>query len=91
MDFADEFLPLTSGKENNQKNKNNEPYLVICKTFEKDEEILNNQQFGSNAINLNGISNNRRANNEIEQLAFQTTNIINNKKIICKKVEIVTK
>jgi hypothetical protein len=91
MDFADDFLPVSDGKENNQKNKNNEPYLVICKTFDKDEEILNNQHLSSNAVNSNDIPNNQGSNNEIDQLTFQTTNIINNKKVISKKVEVVTK
>ena len=91
MDFVDDFLPLNSGKEIIQKHKNNEPYLVICKTFEKDEEISNNQLLGSNAVNSNGILNNQGSNNEIDQLTFKTINIINNKKIIRKKVEVVTK
>ena len=92
MDFAFDFLPLNTVKENNQNNKNNER-IVICKFGGEDKELLNNQQIGSNAVNNNDIhnSNNQGSNNEIDKLIFQTTNIINNKKVISKKVEIVTK
>ena len=89
MDFAFDFLPLNAVKENNQNNQNNR--MVICIFGGEDEELLNNQQIGSNAVNPKTIPNNQGSNNEIDKLTFQTTNIINNKKVISKKVEIVTK
>ena len=75
MDFDNNFLTFTAGKENNQNRINNKPYLIICKMHNKDEELLNIQQLGSNAVNPD----------EIDLLTFQITNIINNKKLISKK------
>ena len=106
MDFAFDFQPLNARNENNQNmnkadinnnfgqnNPNNQSPLVKL-SLENDDfkskELLNNQQV-SNAVNPNVIQNNQGGNNEIDQLAFQTKSIINNLKVISKKVEIISK
>ena len=106
MDFAFDFQPLNARNENNQNmnkadinnnfgqnNPNNQTPLVKL-SLENDDfkskELLNNQQV-SNAVNPNVIQNNQGGKNEIDQLAFQTKSIINNLKVISKKVEIISK
>ena len=106
MDFAFDFQPLNARNENNQNmnkadinnnfgqnNPNNQSPLVKL-SLENDDfkskELLNNQQV-SNAVNPNVIQNNQGGKNEIDQLAFQTKSIINNLKVISKKVEIISK
>jgi len=64
MDFDNDFLASTAGKENNQNKINIKLYLAICKMLNKDEELLNNHKLSSNAVNPN----------EIDLLTFQITN-----------------
>ena len=76
----------------NQNNPNNQSPLVKL-SLENDDlkskELLN-QQLISNA-NPAVIQNNQGGNNELEQLAIDTTNILQNLKVRSKKVEIITK
>ena len=76
----------------NQNNPNNQSPLVKL-SLENDDlkskELLN-QQLISNA-NPAVIQNNQGGSNELEQLAIDTTNILQNLKVRSKKVEIITK
>ena len=76
----------------NQKNPNNQSPLVKL-SLENDDfkskELLN-QQLVSN-VNPAVIQNNQGGSNELEQLANDTTNILQNLKVRSKKVEIITK
>ena len=76
----------------NQNNPNNQSPLVKL-SLENDDfkskELLN-QQLVSNA-NPAVIQNNQGGSNELEQLANDTTNILQNLKVRSKKVEIITK
>ena len=79
--------------QNNPNNPNNQSPLVKLSLENddfKNKELLN-QQLVSN-INPGVIQQgNKATNNEIDQLVIDTTNIIQNLKIVSKKVEIVTK
>ena len=83
---------------NNQNNPNNQSPLVKLSLNEdyKNKELMN-QQLVSNDAGINnqmqaGIQqNNLGGNNEVDQLTRETMNLMNNLKIISKKVEIVTK
>ena len=76
----------------NQNNPNNQSPLVKL-SLENDDlkskELLN-QQLISNA-NPAVIQNNQGGSNELEPLANDTTNILQNLKVRSKKVEIITK
>jgi hypothetical protein len=78
----------------NQNNPNNQSPLVKL-SLENDDfkskELLNNQQLVSN-VNPGVIQNNQVvSNNEIDQLAFETSNLMKTLKVVNKKVEIITK
>ena len=78
----------------NQNNPNNQSPLVKL-SLENDDfkskELLNNQQLVSNA-NPGVMQNNQPvSNNEIDQLAFETSNLMKTLKVVNKKVEITTK
>jgi hypothetical protein len=83
---------------NNQNNPNNQSPLVKLSLNEdyKNKDLMN-QQLVSNDAGINnqmqaGIQqNNLGGNNEVDQLTRETMNLMNNLKIISKKVEIVTK
>ena len=83
---------------NNQNNPNNQSPLVKLSLNEdyKNKDLMN-QQLVSNDTGINnqmqaGIQqNNLGGNNEVDQLTRETMNLMNNLKIISKKVEIVTK
>ena len=79
--------------QNNPNNPNNQSPLVKLSLENddfKNKELLN-QQLVSN-INPGVIQQGNKANNnELDQLVIDTTNIIQNLKIVSKKVEIVTK
>ncbi len=79
--------------QNNPNNPNNQSPLVKLSLENddfKNKELLN-QQLVSN-INPGVIQQGNKANNnELAQLVIDTTNIIQNLKIVSKKVEIVTK
>ena len=83
--------------QNNQNNPNNQSPLVKL-SLENDDfkskELLNQQLALNNAGNNNQIGigqNNISGNNEIEQLTRDTMNLMNNLKIVSKKVEITSK
>ena len=78
----------------NQNNPNNQSPLVKL-SLENDDfkskELLNNQQLVSN-VNPGVVQNNQVvSNNEIDQLAFETSNLMKTLKVVNKKVEIITK
>jgi hypothetical protein len=78
----------------NQNNPNNQSPLVKL-SLENDDfkskELLNNPQLVSN-VNPGVIQNNQVvSNNEIDQLAFETSNLMKTLKVVNKKVEIITK
>jgi uncharacterized protein YkwD len=78
----------------NQNNPNNQSPLVKL-SLENDDfkskELLNNQQLVSN-VNPGVVQNNQVvSNNEIDQLAFETSNLMKTLKVVNKKVEITTK
>jgi len=77
----------------NQNNPNNQSPLVKLSLENddfKNKEALN-QQLVSN-VNPGVIQSNQGgANNDIDQLVIDTTNIMTNLKVVSKKVEIVTK
>ena len=77
----------------NQNNPNNQSPLVKL-SLENDDfkskELLTNQQLVSNVVNPGVVQSNQGANNEIDQLAFETTNLMKTLKVVNKKVEITT-
>ena len=88
MDFAYDFQPL--GPANNQS-----PLVKLSLEKEdfKSKEILN-QQVQKNAMNMNEQmegQNNLGGGSEIDLLTKDTINLMNNLKIVSKKVEIITK
>ena len=83
--------------QNNQNNPNNQSPLVKL-SLENDDfkskELLNQQLISNNAGINNQIGvgqNNMGGNDEIEQLSRDTINLMNNLKVINRKVEIITK
>ena len=83
--------------QNNQNNPNNQSPLVKL-SLENDDfkskELLNQQLISNNAGINNQIGvgqNNMGGNEEIEQLSRDTINLMNNLKVINRKVEIITK
>ena len=107
MDFAYDFKPLNAPNEmkvqmnkedmmnnsnfqNQNNNPNNQSPLV---KLDIDEEFKNkdmNQQLIQNNVNPPLMQNNQ-GNNDIDQIILNTTNVMNNLKVLSKKVEIVTK
>ena len=77
----------------NQNNPNNQSPLVKL-SLENDDfkskELLNNPQLVSNVVNPGVVQSNQVANNEIDQLAFETSNLMKTLKVVNKKVEITT-
>ena len=86
--------------QNNQNNPNNQSPLVKL-SLENDDfknKELMNQQLVSNNTGINnrlGVGNQQNnlvvGNSELEQLTKDTINLMNNLKVVSKKVEIVTK
>ena len=77
---------------NNPNNPNNQSPLVKL-SLENDDfknKDLINQQLVSN-INPGVIQANKPGNNDVDQIIIDTTNIIQNLKVVSKKVEILTK
>ena len=77
---------------NNPNNPNNQSPLVKL-SLENDDfknKDLINQQLVSN-INPGVIHANKPGNNDVDQIIIDTTNIIQNLKVVSKKVEILTK
>ena len=87
--------------QNNQNNPNNQSPLVKL-SLENDDlkgkELMNQQLVSSNntgannnQLNVGMQPNNLVGNNEFDQLTKDTINLMNNLKVVSKKVEIVTK
>ena len=79
-----------SNFQNQNNNPNNQSPLV---KLDIDEEFKNkdmNQQLIQNNVNPPLMQNNQ-GNNDIDQIILNTTNVMNNLKVLSKKVEIVTK
>ena len=83
--------------QNNQNNPNNQSPLVKL-SLENDDfkskELLNQQLVSNNAGINNQIGieqNNVKSNDEVGQLTMETINLMNNLKVISRKVEIITK
>ena len=86
--------------QNNQNNPNNQSPLVKL-SLENDDfknKELMNQQLVSNNTGINnqlGVGNQQNnlvvGNSELDQLTKDTINLMNNLKVVSKKVEIVTK
>ena len=81
----------------NQNNPNNQSPLVKL-SLENDDfkskELLNQQLVSNNAGINNQIGieqNNVKSNDEVGQLTMETINLMNNLKVISRKVEIITK
>ena len=88
--------------QNNQNNPNNQSPLVKLSLDEefKNKELLNQQLVSNNVgiknqmgvgVNVGVPQNNLGGSNEVDQLTKETMNILNNLKVISKKVEIITK
>ena len=83
--------------QNNQNNPNNQSPLVKL-SLENDDfkskELLNQQLVSNNAGINNQIGieqNNVKSNDDVGQLTMETINLMNNLKVISRKVEIITK
>ena len=88
--------------QNNQNNPNNQSPLVKLSLDDefKNKELLNQQLVSKNVginnqmgvgVNVGVPQNNAGGNYEVDQLTKETINVINNLKVVSKKVEIVTK
>ena len=76
----------------NQNNPNNQSPLVKINVENDDFKSKDmNQQLMQNNINPTVMQSNQGGNNELDQIILNTTNIMNNLKVLSKKVEIVTK
>ena len=90
-DFANQNNQNIQNNQNNQNKPNDQQplvYLPFTNDEVKNKEIINQQV----VPNVNpGVMPDDKVNNDIDQLVIDTTNIIQNLKIINKKVEISTK
>ena len=90
--FANQNNQNNQNNLNNPNNPNNQSPLVKL-SLENDDfknKDLINQQLVSN-INPGVIQANKPGNNDVDQIIIDTTNIIQNLKVVSKKVEILTK
>ena len=90
--FANQNNQNNQNNLNNPNNPNNQSPLVKL-SLENDDfknKYLANQQLVSN-INPGVIQANKPGNNDVDQIIIDTTNIIQNLKVVSKKVEILTK
>ena len=103
MDFAYDFKPKIAPNElqnQNYQNNRNKPLENLTNYVDNDNnnEGVNNknmyiQQLDQNE-NMNNpaiVQHNQGTGNELDQIIMNTTNIINNLKVVSKKVEIITK
>ena len=107
MDFAFDFQPLNSGNmninmprdredimninQNIQNNPNNQSPLVKL-SMEDKQQIVSNNPVMSNQIGTGvPLQNNFGGNTELDQLTSDTMNIMNNLKVVSRKVVIDTK
>ena len=82
--------PDFANQNNQNKTNDQQPlaYLPFTNDEVKNKEIINQQV----VPNVNpGVMPDNKVNNDIDQLVIDTTNIIQNLKVISKKVEIITK
>ena len=88
-----EDMMNNSNFANQNNNPNNQSPLVKINVDGDDfksKEMNMNQQLMQNNVNPPMMQNNQ-GNNDIDQIILNTTNVMNNLKVISKKVEIVTK
>ena len=98
-DMMNNYNLGNQNNQNNQNNPNNQSPLVKLSLENddyKNKELLNQQLVSNNAAMNNKIGegmpqNNVGGNNELDLLTTQTMNLMNNLKIVSKKVEINTK
>ena len=86
-----EDMMNNSNFANQNNNPNNQSPLV---KINMDDDFKNkdmNQQIAANNVNPAVMQNNQGGNNELDQIILNTTNVMNNLKVLSKKVEIVTK
>ena len=86
-----EDMMNNSNFANQNNNPNNQSPLV---KINMDDDFKNkdmNQQIAANNVNPAVMQNNQGGNNELDQIILNTTNIMNNLKVLSKNVEIVTK
>ena len=77
----------------NQNNNPNNQSPVVKLSMDNDDFKNKdmNQQLVMNNVNPAIMQNNQGGNNELDQIILNTTNVMNNLKVLSKKVEIVTK
>ena len=88
-----EDMVNNSNFANQNNNPNNQSPLVKINVDGDDfksKEMNMNQQLMQNNINPTVMQSNQ-GNNELDQIILNTTNVMNNLKVLSKKVEIVTK
>ena len=88
-----EDMMNNSNFANQNNNPNNQSPLVKINVDGDDfksKEMNMNQQLIQNNINPTVMQSNQ-GNNELDQIILNTTNVMNNLKVLSKKVEIVTK
>ena len=88
-----EDMMNNSNFANQNNNPNNQSPLVKINVDGDDfksKEMNMNQQLMQNNINPTVMQSNQ-GNNELDQIILNTTNVMNNLKVLSKKVEIVTK
>ncbi len=98
-DMMNNYNLGNQNNQNNQNNPNNQSPLVKLSLENddfKNKELLNQQLVSNNAVMNNQMragvpQNNVGGNNELDQLMTETMNLMNNLKIVSKKVEINTK
>jgi len=88
-----EDMMNNSNFANQNNNPNNQSPLVQLDMKDDDfqNKGMNQQLIVQNNANPAIMPNNQGGNNELDQIILNTTNIMNNLKILSKKVEIVTK
>ena len=88
-----EDMMNNSNFANQNNNPNNQSPLVQLDMKDDDfqNKGMNQQLMVQNNANPAVMQNNQGGNNELDQIILNTTNIMNNLKILSKKVEIVTK
>ena len=93
IQMTKEDMMNNSNFANQNNNPNNQSPLVKINVDGDDfksKEMNMNQQLMQNNINPTSMQSNQ-GNNELDQIILNTTNVMNNLKVLSKKVEIVTK
>ena len=88
-----EDMMNNSNFANQNNNLNNQSPVV--KLSVENEDFKNNKEMNQQLVMSNIVppaaQNNQGGNNELDQIILNTTNVMNNLKVLSKKVEIVTK